>query len=78
LAVGDDGMDWAQAAATVGALTAVMGLVIGVQTFWIARALDMLRDEMQRGFAAVDRRFERVERHLDRLEGHEPPGLRRV
>jgi hypothetical protein len=67
-------VEWAQAAAIFGVLTGVIGL----QTFWVARALDTLRDEMHRGFAAVDRRFEGVERRLDRLEGHEPPSLRRV
>ena len=47
-------VEWAQAAAIVGTLTAVMGLVVGLQTFWIARALDTLRDEMHRGFDRLD------------------------
>jgi hypothetical protein len=64
-------MEWAQAAAIVGALTAVMGLLIGLQTFWIARVLDTLRDEMHRG-------FDRLETRMERLEGREPPSLRRV
>ncbi len=64
-------MEWAQAAVIVGALTAVMGLVVGLQTFWIARALDTLRDEMHRGFDRLDAR-------IDRLEAREPPGLRRI
>ncbi len=64
-------MEWAQAAVIVGALTAVMGLVVGLQTFWIARALDTLRDEMHRGFDRLDSR-------IDRLESREPPSLRRA
>jgi hypothetical protein len=60
-------VEWGQAATIIGALTAVIGL----QTFWIAGALDALRSEMYRG-------FDRVEARLDRLEGREPPELRRV
>ena len=56
-------MEWAQAVTIIAALTGVIGL----QTFWIARALDDL-----------GRRIDRVEVRLDRLEGREPPGLRRV
>jgi hypothetical protein len=51
----------------VGALSAVIGL----QTFWIARALDTFRDEIHRGFDRLDAR-------IDRLESREPPSLRRV
>jgi hypothetical protein len=64
-------VEWAQAAAIIGANTAIVGLVVGLQTFWISRALDALRIEMHRG-------FDRVETRLDRLEGREPPTLRRV
>lgn len=71
-------MEWAQAAAVIGVLTAVIGVVIGLQSFWIARSFDALRSEMYRGFDAVDRRFDAVELRLDRLEGREPPTLRRV
>ena len=60
-------MGWSQTATIIGALTGVIGL----ETFWIARALDALRAEMHRNFDRVDNR-------LDRLEGHEPPTLRRV
>ena len=60
-------VEWAQAAAIVGALIAVIGL----QTSWISRALDTLRDEMHRGFDRLDAR-------IDRLEDREPPSLRRV
>jgi hypothetical protein len=60
-------VEWASVVTIVGVMTAVIGL----QTFWIARALDILRDEMYRG-------FDRIEARLDRLEGREPPGLRRV
>jgi hypothetical protein len=58
---------WIPAASIVAALAAVIGL----QSFWIARALDALRTEMHRG-------FDRVEARLDRLEGREPPSLRRA
>jgi hypothetical protein len=64
-------VEWAQAAAIIGANTAIVGLVVGLQTFWISPALDALRIEMHRG-------FDRVETRLDRLEGREPPTLRRV
>jgi hypothetical protein len=73
----DAPVEWAEAAAIIGALTAVIGLVIGLQSFWIARSLDALRREMHRGFDRVDARFERVEARLDRLEGG-PPTLRRA
>jgi hypothetical protein len=60
-------VEWAQAATIIGANTAVIGLAIGLQTFWIARALD-----------GLGRRLDRVDTRLDRIEGHEPPSLRRV
>jgi hypothetical protein len=60
-------MGWSQTATIIGALTGVIGL----QTFWIARALDALRSEMRRDFDGVEAR-------LDRLEGREPPTLRRL
>jgi hypothetical protein len=64
-------MEWAQAATIIASLTAVVGLVVGLQTFWVARELDALRSEVRRG-------FDRVEARLDRLEGREPPSLRRA
>ncbi|HET9241853.1 MAG TPA: hypothetical protein VFN99_00330 [Gaiella sp.] len=64
-------MEWAQAATIIAANTAVVGLVVGLQTFWISRSLDALRSEMHRS-------FDRVETRLDRLEGREPPSLRQV
>jgi hypothetical protein len=64
-------VEWAQAATIIGANTAVLGIVVGLQTFWISRALDALRGEMRRD-------FDRVEARLDRLERREPPTLRRV
>ena len=63
----DPSMGWSQTATIVGVLTAVIGL----QTLWIARAIDALRGEMHR-------EFDRVETRLDRLEAKEPPTLRRV
>ncbi|HET6683334.1 MAG TPA: hypothetical protein VFG75_06530 [Gaiella sp.] len=56
-------MEWAQAATIIGALTGVIGL----QTFWIARAIDELAG-----------RLDRIETRLDRHERPEPPSLRRV
>ena len=60
-------MGWTQTATTIGVLMAVIGL----QSFWIARALDALRDEMHRGFDRLDAR-------IDRIEAREPPSLRQV
>ena len=64
-------MEWAQTGAVIGTLTAVIGVVVGLQSFWIARSFDVLRDEMHRGFDRLDAR-------IDRLEGREPPSLRRA
>ncbi len=65
-------MGWTQAATIIAAHTAVIGLVIGLQSFWIARSLDALRSEMHRG-------FDRLEGRVERLEGAGgPPSLRRV
>ena len=44
---------------------------IGLQSLWLARAVDALRGELHRGFG-------RVEARLDRLDGREPPSLRRA
>ncbi|HET8812288.1 MAG TPA: hypothetical protein VFM67_06815 [Gaiella sp.] len=56
-------MEWAQAASIIAAIAALVGL----QTLWIARALDDLA-----------RRLDRVDARLDRLETREPPTLRRA
>jgi hypothetical protein len=56
-------VEWAPAAAIVACLTGVIGL----QTFWIARALD-----------AIDRRLDRLEGRLDHVQGQGPPALRRL
>jgi len=64
-------VEWAQALTIIGANTAAVGLVIGLQAFWIARSLDALRSEMHR-------EFDRVDKRLDRLEGATPPSLRRL
>jgi hypothetical protein len=64
-------VEWVPALTVVAANTAVIGLVVGLQSFWIARSFDALRDEMHRGFDRLDAR-------IDRLEGREPPSLRRV
>ena len=63
-------MEWAQVATIIAANTAVIGLVVGLQTFWVARALD-----------ALGARLDRIELRLDRIEervGREPPSLRQV
>jgi hypothetical protein len=44
-----------------------MGVIVGLQTFWIARSLD-----------AIERRLDRFEARLDRIDGREPPTLRRA
>jgi hypothetical protein len=56
-------VEWAQAVTIVAALTGVIGL----QTFWIARALD-----------AIDRRLDRLEARLDQVQGQGPPAPRRL
>jgi hypothetical protein len=63
----DEVVEWASTLTVIGVMTAVIGL----QTFWVAHAINTLRDEMYRG-------FDRIEARLDRLEGREPPSLRRV
>jgi hypothetical protein len=60
-------VEWAQAATIIATLTAVMGVIVGLQTFWIARSLD-----------AIERRLDRFEARLDRIDGREPPTLRRA
>jgi hypothetical protein len=64
-------VEWVPALTVVAANTAVLALVVGLQSFWIARSIDTLRDEMHRGFDRLDAR-------IDRLEQREPPSLRRV
>ena len=56
-------MAWAQAATVIAAT----GGFLGLQSFWIAPALD-----------ALGQRLDRLEARLDRLEGREPLGRRRV
>ena len=48
-------------ATTAGLLFAALGL----QTFWIARSLDMLRDTFAVRFEAIERRLDRIESRLD-------------
>jgi hypothetical protein len=45
----------------LAAVAAVVAPLIGLQTFWIARSLDALRD-------SLGQRLERIEARLDRLE----------
>jgi hypothetical protein len=71
-------MEWAQTATIIASMTAVMGVIVGLQTFWVARPIDALRDEMHRGFDRLDARIDRLEARMERLEGREPPTLRRV
>ena len=71
-------MEWAQTATFIASMTAVMGVIVGLQTFWVSRSIDALRDEMHRGFDRLDARIYRLEVRMDRLEAREPPTLRRV
>lgn len=71
-------MEWAQTATFIASMTAVMGVIVGLQTFWVARSIDALRDEMHRGFDRLDARIDRLEVRMDRLEARDPPTLRRV
>ena len=64
------GVEWAQVATIIAAITGVMGL----QSFWVARALDALGQRLDR----IEERVTRIEARLDRLEGREPPSLRSV
>jgi hypothetical protein len=50
-------MEWAQAAAIIGVLTAVVGLAVGLQSFWIAHALDRIHATLDR----LDGRLDDVE-----------------
>jgi hypothetical protein len=56
-------VEWAQAATIIAAIAGLIGL----QSYWITRELDVL-----------SKRLDRVVAQLDRLEGREPPSLRRV
>lgn len=71
-------VEWAQTATFIASMTAVMGVIVGLQTFWVSRSIDALRDEMHRGFDRLDARIDRLEVRMDRLEAREPPTLRRV
>jgi len=42
-----------------------MGVIVGLQRFWIARSLD-----------GIARRLDRFGTRFDRIEGREPPSLR--
>jgi hypothetical protein len=50
-------MDWAEAGVIIGVLTAVVGLAVGLQSFWIARALDRIHAALDR----LDARFDHIE-----------------
>lgn len=52
-------MAWAQAAAVIGSLTPVVGALVGLQTFWISRALDR-----------VDVSLARLDARILHLEGN--------
>lgn len=50
-------VEWAQVGTIIGVLTAVVGLAVGLQSFWIARALDRIHMTLDR----IDVRFDHVE-----------------
>jgi len=52
-------VEWAQAAAVIGSLTAVVGVLVGLPTFWISRALD-----------CVDASLGRLDARLVHIEGN--------
>ena len=58
-------VEWAQAATITATLTAVMGVIVGLQRFWIARSLD-----------GIEQLLDRFGTRFDRIEGREPPSLR--
>ena len=73
--VGHDAwVDWAQ----VGTFVGVVVGVIGLQSFWIARVLDALRGEVDVLRNEVYRGFDRIDARFDRIEERQPPSLRRV
>jgi uncharacterized membrane protein len=51
-------VEWVQVGTIIGVLTAVVGLAVGLQSFWIAQALDRVH-------AALDR----IDARLDHIEG---------
>jgi hypothetical protein len=48
---------WSQVGTIIGVLTAVIGLAVGLQSFWIAHALDRIYTKLDR----LDARFDHVE-----------------
>lgn len=50
-------VEWSQVGTIIGVLTAVVALAIGLQSFWIAHALDRINATLDR----LDRRFDHVE-----------------
>jgi uncharacterized membrane protein len=50
-------VEWSQVGTIIGVLTAVVGLAVGLQSFWIAHALDRIHATLDR----LDARFDRVE-----------------
>ena len=66
----------------IGSLTAVVGVLVGLQTFSISRALDRVDASLGR----LDARLVHIEgnvlrdhgERIARLEGRDPPSLRRV
>jgi hypothetical protein len=58
-------MSWAQAITIIGTLGVITIGAIGVQAYWIARALDRLAAQIDR----IDTRLDRVEYDLIRDHG---------
>ena len=54
----------AQTWTIIGGLAVVVGIIVGLQTFWIARSLDAIAGRLDR----IDVRLDRIE---DLLRGHE-------
>ena len=46
-------------------IVGVLVAVVGVQTFWVSRSLDMLRETFAARFEAIERRLDRIESRLD-------------
>ena len=50
-------VEWFQVGTIIGVLTAVVGLAVGLQSFWIARPLDRIHATLER----LDARLSHIE-----------------
>jgi len=60
----NEGIPLSNTASTISIIVSLVALM-GLQTFWIARSLDALRNEMTTRLDSIDRRLDRIEARLD-------------